>query len=151
MPALSAEYPLLMTNAKEDVYMGSGYKHVASLRMMKSEPFMEMHPDSARRFGLDDGDMAYVETNKGRIVQRLAFNDDLDPRIVITSFGWWFPERGGLFGWDESNINVLTRSEPPYDPAFGTFEIRGIPCRVGPVAKAAANETIPRVAVTGAE
>jgi anaerobic selenocysteine-containing dehydrogenase len=93
-----------------------------------------MHPDSARRFDLEDGDMAYIETNKGRIVQRLAFNDDLDPRVVIASFGWWFPERSGnLFGWDESNINVLTRSEPPYDPGIGTFEIRGIPCRVGPL------------------
>jgi len=134
VPQLSQEFPLLMTNAKEDVYMGSGYKHVASLRMMKAEPFMEMHPDSARRFGLEDGDMAYIETNKGRIVQRLAYNDDLDPRIVIASFGWWFPERSGnLFGWDESNINVLTRSEPPYDAGIGTFEIRGIPCRVGPL------------------
>lgn len=135
VPALTDDYPLLMTNAKEDVYMGSGYKHVASLRMMKAEPFMEMHPDSASRFGLADGDLAYIETNKGRIVQRLACNADLDPRVVITSFGWWFPERPDkLFGWDEANINILTRSEPPYDPGIGTFEIRGIACRVGPAA-----------------
>ena len=38
MPELTDEYPLLMTNGKEDVYMGTGYKHVASLRVMKAEP-----------------------------------------------------------------------------------------------------------------
>ncbi len=131
VPNLSDEYPLLLTNAKEDVYMGSGYKHVASLRVMKSEPFVEIHPDTARSLNLRDGDMVDIETDKGRIAQRLAYNRDLDRRIVVASFGWWFPERpGDLSGWDESNINVLTRSEPPYDPGIGTFEIRGLPCRV---------------------
>ncbi len=44
---------------------------------------------------------------------------------------WWFPEeKTGVFGWDKSNINVLTRSEPPYDPGIGTSDLRGIPCRV---------------------
>lgn len=131
LSSLSETYPLLMTNAKEDVYMLTGYKHVASLRVMKPEPFVEMHPETARRFGLGDGEMVAIETDKGRIVQRLAVNDQLDPRIVVVSFGWWFPERGtNLFDWDKSNINVLTRSEPPYDPGIGTSDLRGIPCRV---------------------
>jgi anaerobic selenocysteine-containing dehydrogenase len=133
LPALTDEYPLLMTNAKEDVYMLTGYKHVASLRSMKPEPIVEVHPDTAGKMGLKEGEMIYIETNKGRIVQRLALDDSLDPRVVVTSFGWWFPEdRSGLFGWDRSNINVLTRSEPPYDPGIGTVDLRGIPCKVYP-------------------
>ena len=128
---LTNEYPLLMTNAKEDVYMLTGYKHVASLRSMKPEAIVEMHPETARRMGLKEGEMIYIETNKGRIVQRLALDDSLDPRIVVTSFGWWFPEdKTGVYGWDKSNINVLTRSEPPYDPGIGTVDLRGIPCKV---------------------
>ncbi len=48
-----------------------------------------------------------------------------------SSFGWWFPEdRTDVCGWDRANINVLTRSEPPYDPGIGTVNLRGIPCRV---------------------
>jgi anaerobic selenocysteine-containing dehydrogenase len=134
MPALTEEYPLLMTNPKEDVYMGSGYKHVASLRVMKGEPSVEMHPDTARERGLKEGEMVWIETNKGKIVQRLFLDDHLDPRIIVSSFGWWFPERlGNMFDWDKSNINVLTRSEAPYDPGVGTTDVRGIPCRVMPV------------------
>jgi len=133
LPGLTDEYPLLMTNAKEDVYMLTGYKHVASLRNMKPEPIVEMHPDTAGKMGLKEGEMINIETKKGKIVQRLALDDTLDPRVIVTSFGWWFPEdRSGVFGWDKSNINVLTRSEPPYDPGIGTVDLRGIPCKVYP-------------------
>jgi thiosulfate reductase/polysulfide reductase chain A len=131
LPKLTDEFPLLMTNAKEDVYMLTGYKQVPSLRNMKPEPIMEMHPDTARNLGLKEGEWAYIETPKGKVMQRLAFNPDLDPRIVVVSFGWWFPEdRLKLFGWDKSNINILTRSEAPYDPGIGTVDLRGIPCKV---------------------
>ena len=125
------EYPLVMTNAKEDVYMLTGYKQVASLRAIKPEPIVEMHPDTARRLHLNEGAWVYIETGKGRIKQRLALDPDLDRKIVITSFGWWFPEeKTGVFGWDRSNINMLTKSEPPYDPGIGTSDLRGIPCKV---------------------
>jgi anaerobic selenocysteine-containing dehydrogenase len=133
LPALTDEYPLLMTNAKENVYMLTGYKQVASLRRLKPEPFVELHSQTAQEFRLRDGDMIRIETNKGKIVQRLVCNDDLDPRIVVVSFGWWFPEQpASLFGWNTSNVNMLTRSEPPYDPGIGTSDLRGIPCRVLP-------------------
>ncbi len=98
---------------------------------MKPEAIVEMHPETAKTMGLREGEMVYIETNKGRIRQRLAYDDELDPHVVVTSFGWWFPEdRTGVCGWDRSNINVLTRSEPPYDPGIGTVDLRGIPCKV---------------------
>ena len=131
LPELTDEYPLLMTNAKEDVYMLTGYKHVASLRNMKPEPIVEMHPETAKKMGVNEGQLVYIETNKGKIVQRLALDDMLDPRTIVISFGWWFPEdRYTIYGWNKSNINILTRSEPPYDPGIGTVDLRGIPCKV---------------------
>ena len=98
---------------------------------MKPEPIVQMHPDTGKRMRLKEGGWIYIETSKGRVKQRLAFDPDLDPRVIVASFGWWFPEeKEGLFGWDKSNINVLTRSEPPYDPGIGTSDLRGFPCRV---------------------
>jgi len=131
LPKLTESYPLLMTNAKEEVYMLTGYKHIASLRTIKPEPIVQMHPETAKRLGLREGSWVYIETEKGRIQQRLAYDPDLDPKIVVASFGWWFPERrDSMFDWDRCNINVLTRSDPPYDPGIGTSDLRGIPCRV---------------------
>ncbi len=128
---LSDEYPLLMMNAKEDVYMLTGYKHVASLRSMRPEPYAEMHPDTAQGMQLRDGQMVQIETGGGSISQKLIFNEQLDPRIVVVSFGWWFPEQAEEnFAWDQSNINMLTSSKPPYDTGIGTSDLRGIPCSV---------------------
>jgi anaerobic selenocysteine-containing dehydrogenase len=134
MPELTDEYPLLMTNGKDEVYMGTGYKHVASLRVMKAEPCVEMHPATAEKFGLEEGQMVWIETPKGRVTQRLALDDHLDPRVIITTFGWWYPESShDMYAWDKHNINVLTTSGPPYDSAIGTTHLRGVPCRVSPV------------------
>lgn len=130
---LSEEYPLLMTNPKEPAYYLTGYKHVAGLRRRTPQPVVEVNPETAKRVGLTDGEWIYIETKKGRIKQMLKLNPELDPRVVSAAFGWWFPEEpSDLFQFRKSNINVLTDSDPPYDPHISTPELRGVPCRVYP-------------------
>jgi anaerobic selenocysteine-containing dehydrogenase len=127
----TAEYPLLMTNAKEETYMATAFKHVASIRLIRPEPYVELHPNTARELGLEEGTQVYIETEIGRAKQRLSLNRAIDPRIVVAAFGWWFPERAESgYGWMESNINMLTGSGPDYDPSTGGVAMRGIPCRV---------------------
>lgn len=127
----SQEYPLLLTNDKEDAYYNTGYKHLAFLRKMSPEPITRLNPETARKAGLKDGDMVYIETKKGKIKQKLSLDRDLDPRVVYAGWGWWFPEEpADLFNWRKSNLNVLTDADPPYEPYVGSVELRGIPCRV---------------------
>jgi hypothetical protein len=47
-------------------------------------------------------------------------------------YAWWFPERGAedLYGWSESNINILTDHGPPYSRELGTPNLRGMLCKV---------------------
>jgi hypothetical protein len=49
----------------------------------------------------------------------------IDPRVINVEFGWWFPEQKDKEHsvW-QSNANVLTSIEPPYDPAMGTHQLR---------------------------
>jgi len=69
--------------------------------------------------------MVYIETGKGRSCRGSPWMTR-STADYCDFFGWWFPEeRGTVFGWDKSNINVLTRSEPPYDPGIGTSDLRG--------------------------
>jgi anaerobic selenocysteine-containing dehydrogenase len=127
----SKEYPLLLFNGKEAAYMLTGYKHVGLARSLKNQPTVELNPETAGKAGLKEGDWVYIETKKGRIQQILQLDPDLDPRLVYVSFGWWFPENSeDLFQFRKSNINVLVSNDAPYDPATGSLEMGGIPCRV---------------------
>jgi len=128
----SEGYPLLLTNAKAMAFYHSTGRNIDSLRKIYPDPVVELSPATAAELGLQEGDWVYIETRKGCIKQRLTLNRSLDPRVVFVSYGWWFPEKGPaeLYGWRESNLNVLTGSEPPYEPAVGSLNLRGIPCRV---------------------
>ena len=129
----SPEYPLLMINRKDEAYVGTGFKDVKYHRKKKPEPTVEINPEVAQKNGLMEGDWAYIETHKGRIKQKVVLDPDLDPRIVSTSFGWWFPEEGetnDLFQFRRSNINVLTDDSPPNDPQVGSIDMKSTPCRV---------------------
>ncbi len=131
IPETTKEYPLLLTNAKEEAYMLSSYKTVASIRVMRPDPVVEMNPETANKLGLKEGTWITIETKEGKIKQKLSLNKELDPRVVMAAFGWWFPEEAlTVFGWSKSNINMLTPSGPDYDPTTGGVALRGIPCKV---------------------
>jgi anaerobic selenocysteine-containing dehydrogenase len=124
-------YPLLLTNGKEETYMMSGFRHVASMRIMRPDPLVELHPETAQKLGLEEGKWVVIETETGRVKQKLSLNRNIDPRVVIAAFGWWFPEKDEPgFGWQESNINMLVPGGPDYDQSTGGVTLRGIPCRV---------------------
>ncbi|OGA43433.1 MAG: hypothetical protein A3G25_12480 [Betaproteobacteria bacterium RIFCSPLOWO2_12_FULL_63_13] len=125
------DYPLLLTNGKEETFMMSGFRHVASMRLVRPDPLVELHPETAQKLGLEEGAWVYIETATGRVKQRLSLNRNIDPRVVIAAFGWWFPEKDEPgYGWAESNINMLVPGGPDYDPATGGATLRGIACRV---------------------
>jgi anaerobic selenocysteine-containing dehydrogenase len=131
-PELAQEYPLVLTNAKSPSFYHSAYRNIYSLRRITPEPMVELNPDTAAKLGVKEGDWVYIETKRGRIRQKLSLNEALDPRVVVAAYGWWFPEKGNseLYGWRESNINILTPNAPPYEPALGSASLRGMLCRL---------------------
>ena len=131
-PEMTRDYPLILTSWHLYPYYHSENRHLATLRGTEPEPIAEIHPETGRELGIEDGDQVYIETNRGRIKQRAMLTDGIDPRVIGVSYAWWFPERGveSLHGWQESNINILTASEPPYNPEIGSTNLRGILCRV---------------------
>jgi len=127
----SEEYPLLLFNGKEEAYMLTGFKNIASAREARPVPVVELNPETAEKAGLREGEWVYIETSKGRIKQKLALDPDLHPGLVFAAFGWWFPEDPeDLYQFRKSNINVLIDGAPPYDPVTGSVEMGGIPCKV---------------------
>jgi anaerobic selenocysteine-containing dehydrogenase len=104
------------------------------LRKAHPDPIVELALATAARHGIRDGDWVWIETLRGRIRQKARVTDDIDPRVVHVEHGWWFPEEPGPeHGVWKSNANVLTRNDPPYDPAMGTYHLRGLLCRIARV------------------
>jgi len=131
-PELAKEYPLVFTSCHEDYFMHSQDRHLEALRKKKPEPVTIIHPETASKLGIRDGDPVYIETKRGRVKQKAALSDGIDPRVVSAGYGWWFPERSAeqLYGWDESNINILTGDTPPFGPEMGSTNLRGFLCKV---------------------
>jgi len=126
------EYPLVLTSSKNYYYYHSSHRNIPSLRKLSPEPVAQLHPKMMEKLGLNQGDMVYIETSNGKIKQRIESDSDLDPRVVLVAYGWWFPENGLVdnYGWEEANINILTSNDPPFDPALGTPNLRGLLCKV---------------------
>jgi len=137
-PEVAKEFPyVLTTGARIPNFFTSEHRQLPKLRRIYRDPQVEMHPDTARRFGIRAGDWVWIETKRGKIKQRARVTDGIDPRVINIEFGWWFPEcQDGERGAFDSNANVLTNIEPPYDPAMGTYQLRALLCRIEKVTDA---------------
>ena len=131
-PELAKEYPLTLTSWKSEYYRHSGHRHIKALREYHPEPLVYIHPDTATELGITEGDWVWIATKRGRIKQKAAFSEDINPRVVGVDYAWWFPEKGAdqQYGWRESNINILTDDTPPYNRELGSTNLRGILCKV---------------------
>ena len=133
-PQLAEEYPLIMTTSRIPAFFHSENREIPILREVFPEPVMEIHCHTAAQLGIADNDWVYIQTKRGRIKQKAYLTENIDPRVVMVSYGWWFPEEGveTLHGFRRANINVLVGNDPPYDPFVGAIQTRGIVCKVYP-------------------
>lgn len=127
-------FPLWLTSCKSPDYLHSSYRWVEKLRKRSPWPEVLIHPETAAELGIGDGEMAWIETARGRIEQTARLSDGVRRDTVHAGYGWWFPEDGAesLFGWARANLNRLTTTEGA-GKAFGTPRLRGLRCRVGRV------------------
>lgn len=137
-PDIAHEFPLVLTTgARISYFFNSEHRQIEKLRKAHRHPVAEIHPDSARRYGIKNGDWMWIETKRGRIRQRAKVTDGIDPRVVAAEHGWWFPDQAAPeYGVWQSNVNMLTNNKPPYDPAMGTYQLRALMCRVAPAVPA---------------
>lgn len=132
-PEIARDYPLVLTTGgRIPFFFNSEHRQIANLRKARRHPLAEIHPATAARYGIANGDWIWVETRRGRIQQKAKLTTGIDPRVVHVEHGWWFPEEPAPeYGIWKSNANLLTDNQPPYDPAMGTYQLRGLLCRIG--------------------
>jgi len=141
-PELFKEYPyILITGARSPGFFHSENRQISWLRELHRDPEVEIHPETARKEGINEGDWVVIESPRGKVRQRAKLFSGMDPRIVSAQHGWWFPEKKDPgHGWDESNINVLTdNAYKTCDPAMGATNVRTLLCRIYPEGKKKGN------------
>jgi anaerobic selenocysteine-containing dehydrogenase len=133
-PDVAADFPLVLTTgARISNFFNSEHRQVEKLRKAHRDPIAEIHPDTAKRYGIKDRSWMWIETRRGRIKQRARVTAGIDPRVIAAQHGWWFPEEPAPdHGVWRANVNLLTDNQPPYDPAMGTYQLRALLCRVSP-------------------
>ena len=132
-PERYAEFPLiLITGAKQAVYMHSQNRQVESIRRLAPQPMLEIHPATAALYGIAEGDMTWVETARGKLKLRAHLHKRIHEKVVAIPHGWWFPEQPGPdHGIFEGCANMLTDDDADLcDPTFGSSPLKGLLCRV---------------------
>jgi len=75
-------------------------KMVPKKDLQKNRALLRMHPETAKKFELQEGERVCIESVRGKVDgMLLELSEDLDPRIVWSSDGWWT---------SDGNINMLT-------------------------------------------
>ena len=135
-PELFKEYPyILITGRRQPGFFHSENRQLPWLRELHRDPMVEIHPQTAEKEGIEEGDWVIIESPRGKVRQRAKLFAGMDPRIVSAEHGWWFPEKKDpLHGWDESNINILTdNAYDTCDPAMGATSVRTLLCKIYPI------------------
>lgn len=134
-PDLHREYPyILVTGARSPGYFHTENRQLPWLRELQPDPFLEIHPDTAAKLGIHDGQWVVIESPRGKVRQRAKLFGGIRPEVVGAQHAWWYPDKNveGQY-WNESNINVLTEdSYESCDPAMGANSVRTLLCRIYP-------------------
>jgi anaerobic selenocysteine-containing dehydrogenase len=137
-PELAEKFPLILTTgARLTQYTHTQFRNIPVLRGAAAEPIAEIHPKTAAKFGVSDGDMIALETVKGQIKLRANTSDTLHEGIVSIPHGW-----------SEANSNMLTHYRP-CDPVTGYTEMKALLCRIHKVPDSTAVPATKRTASRG--
>jgi anaerobic selenocysteine-containing dehydrogenase len=132
-PEWGEQYPyILITGRRLPGFFHSENRQLPWARELHRDPVVEIHPDTAKKEGIREGDWVVIESPRGKVRQRAKLFEGMDPRVVSAEHAWWFPEKKDPgHGWDESNINILTdNAYENCDPAMGATHIRTLLCRI---------------------
>ncbi|MBI4786058.1 MAG: molybdopterin-dependent oxidoreductase [Chloroflexi bacterium] len=134
-PEVAEKFPYILdAGFRTPTYFHSANRQVPLLREVRDKPIVEIHPETAKKHGIQEGQWVYIESPRGRVKQFAKLNDGIDPRVIVAEHGWWYPEmKQEGHGWDVSNINLLTdNAYETLDPAMGSTNLRVCLCNIAP-------------------
>ncbi len=135
MPELAKRYPYIFNSGlRTPTFFHTEMRMVPWLREIRPWPICEIHPETAKKHGIRDGQWVWIESPRGRIKQKAKITDAVLPGVVAAEHGWWYPEnKDPGHGWDISNSNILTDNAfETCDPNMGSTNLRVCLCNIAP-------------------
>lgn len=135
-PEIAKEFPLILITGSRFMPMyHSEWRQIEVARQKRPDPFVSLHPDTANRLGLEEGQWLLLRTPMGSVRMKLRLSTMVDPRMADADHGWWFPERkeeySSLFGVFESNANMLCPDAEAFcSPEIGSWPHTALLCKV---------------------
>lgn len=118
----SEGFPLtLVTGGNLLPYTHWQYRYIRKLRKMSPGPLFEIHPETADKYGISNGDLTEIETRFGRIRLPAKFTQGIRPDTIHV------PQ-----GWEEANANELTGLDH-VDPISGFPNLKSLRCTLKPL------------------
>ncbi len=98
------EFPLVLTSGRIYAHWHTLTRTGKSDKLLKrdADPYVEIHPDDARRIGVEDGQSVSIQSRRGTIYLPARVTETLRPGLLFAPFHW-----GDLWGEDGA-INYLT-------------------------------------------
>jgi len=114
------KYPLILSAGNRNLYYTHSQLHqVEALQKLFPEPLTEIGPETAEKYGIEDGDPVVVETNRGRVIMKARVDKRVAEGIVLVPHGW-----GG-----DANANLLT-DVACREPIMGYPDQKSLQCRI---------------------
>jgi anaerobic selenocysteine-containing dehydrogenase len=139
VPELYKKYPLIMiTGARSHMFFHSEHRQIPWLREKNPDPYVEVHPDTAMQFNVDDGEWVYLENDMGSVKRKVRTSLRVHPKMVHTLHGWWMPEMNGpepdLFGVWDYQINKIIPGPQDSNSGFGGGQYKTTLCKLTKIA-----------------
>ena len=127
------EWPFLLTSRRMTEYYNSWGQDIPAVRKRHGANPAFLHPNDLAALGLDDGEIATIESRHGRMRAVMRSAADIAPATVSIAHCW-----GGANEDDDvhaagSEVNALISNEDPISDEVGMARQSAIPVRIVPV------------------
>jgi anaerobic selenocysteine-containing dehydrogenase len=114
------KYPLILSVGHRNLcYTHSQQRQVAALKKICPAPLTEIGPETAKKFGIENGDLIVVETNTGQVRMEALVDERVAEGVVLVPHGW-----GG-----DANGNLLT-DVTCREPIMGYPDQKSLQCAI---------------------
>ncbi|SDE96655.1 molybdopterin-containing oxidoreductase family protein [Sporomusa acidovorans] len=123
---LAKEFPLVMTNGRIPFFHHGTLRNVPWLREIYPVPEIWINPKDSVKYGVSHGEWVFVESQRGKIRAKANITEGIRPGVVYME-RFWTPETldTDTHGWQEMNVNILSKNDAPFNDVIGTYTLRG--------------------------